>query len=500
MSPHVGLWLAASIVALMPIAWVYAWLMLFARVGPLILLFSIVYGGCCARAAFLTAGLGKARNSKRMAWIGAGIGIIGWYWQWVAWLSLASTQPSLATLLNHVSPTVIDLAASPRSMYVLAMQIRDAMLVDENGTSLVKSPGFAWILEIVYGAAVSAAFAWSRARRPFCEVGDNWGEVLALPRRHALITDCEDFIKQMEVDARDALDSLTSFPSTEQGFSTIAVTICRPSKQAFVTVKNIAIAVKDGVKKEKESIVIENLSIKIDLADDLIRQSATGGNLRSAPAVEDDLPELQPAIDNLEAGNYADVLTSVAPYLESDRERISKDAIRLAALANSRLNQWDLALGHWRNLFDREATAHNALQVATASVMAGNVVQGEQWMSTAVTLNKTTGDVPSLLIQTNFITALKNSGNFERALPYLQNLKEIYEQLHITDPTFLYLRGVPHFSTFLENSREVVVNVLSISEATRWYESMLPNIDSSGQEELSSWIKNGMPELPQPIA
>lgn len=72
--------------------------------------------------------------------------------------------------------------------------------------------------------------------------------------------------------------------------------------------------------------------------------------------------------------------------------------------------------------------------------------------------------------------------------------------LHITDPTFLYLRGVPQLSVFLENSREVVTSALSQSEARRWYESIMANIDSSGQEALSRWIHNGMPELPQSIA
>ena len=104
-----------------------------------------------------------------------------------------------------------------------------------------------------------------------------------------------------------------------------------------------------------------------------------------------------------------------------------------------------------------------------------------------------------MLIQTNFITALKNSGNADRAMPYLEKVKAIYEELHITDPTFLYLRGVPLFAVFLENSREVVTRALSKSDVIQWYESMMPNIDSAGQEELSRWIRSGMPELPQSI-
>ncbi len=54
-----------------------------------------------------------------------------------------------------------------------------------------------------------------------------------------------------------------------------------------------------------------------------------------------------------------------------------------------------------------------------------------------------------MLIKTNFITALKNSGNAKLALPYLEEVKGIYEDLHHTDPTFLAIRGVPQFAAFL---------------------------------------------------
>ncbi|MES2756702.1 MAG: hypothetical protein V4693_04950 [Pseudomonadota bacterium] len=85
--------------------------------------------------------------------------------------------------------------------------------------------------------------------------------------------------------------------------------------------------------------------------------------------------------------------------------------MHLTALANSWLQRWPDPLNCWRGLFDREATAYNAQQVATAAVIAGNVAQGEQWYGTAGKLNAFSPDIPWMLIKTNFITALKNSGN-----------------------------------------------------------------------------------------
>jgi hypothetical protein len=125
-----------------------------------------------------------------------------------------------------------------------------------------------------------------------------------------------------------------------------------------------------------------------------------GGSLHSLPIAETTPPELEKAVDHLEAGEYENVLVCAAQYLTSTESHLCMDAIRLSALANSRLERWHSALECWRSLFDRDATAHNALQLATASVMAGNVAQGEQWFVTASRLNAISADVPWMLIKT----------------------------------------------------------------------------------------------------
>jgi hypothetical protein len=477
---RVFIWAAFFVLGLMP--------------GPLIVLYPIGYGVLCARAVFLTTKWGKARNPGRMFKVGAAIGLVCWYCQWVAWMSLASTGASVAPLLGHAH-SIIDFATDPHLMYTLAMQIRELWLLDDEGVSLVKSPGFAWVLEIAYITLTSGLVAYVRAGQPFCETSDAWGEITELPQRHAFITEEAEFVKQMETDPRETLDILTSAAATESGFSTIKLTLCRPSGKAFVTVDNTAISMDGRNESKKNRTVICDLKIDIALADDLIRQCAMGGALQPPPAAESNPPELQNAIDHLEAGNYEDALTSAAPYLTADEAHLCNDAIRLSALATSRLDRWSAALDFWRRLFDREATAHNALQVATSSVMAGNITQGEQWVGTAAKLNAISADVPWMLIKTNFITALKNSGNSKLALPYLEEVKGIYEDLHSTDASFLALRGVPQFSSFLDHSREIVTSALTQNEVKQWYESMIPHIDATGRTELTGWLNSGMSEV-----
>jgi hypothetical protein len=487
-------WTIVSTLAIAPIAYLYAWLSLFAQFGPLLLLYSIAFGAFCARAAFLTSKFGKARTPRRMFKIGACVGLVAWYLQWVAWMSLANTQSSVADLLSH-SRSMIDFATDPHLMYTIAMRVKDGNLLNDKGGSLSPGVGFFWIAEFVYITLMSGINASAKAGEPFCEASDAWPEVTKIPRRFAVITDEAEFVKHLHAAPRDALEMLTSTAATEEGFSTIELTLCRPSGQAYLTVTN-TVTPTDGTRKsEKEHNVQSFLTIDLALADDLLRQSAMGGSLQPPPIPETTPPELQKAVNHLESGEYADVVACAAQYLTSRESHLCKDAIRLSALANSRLERWHPALECWRSLFDREATAHNALQLATASVMAGNVEQGEQWFVTAGRLNAISADVPWMLIKTNFITALKNSGNAKLALPYLEEVKGLYEDLHHTDPTFLALRGVPQFAAFLDHSREVVTSVLQKNEVIQWYESMIPHIDADGMTELNDWLKGGMQKL-----
>jgi hypothetical protein len=120
--------------------------------------------------------------------------------------------------------------------------------------------------------------------------------------------------------------------------------------------------------------------------------------------------------------------------------------------------------------------------------MAGEVARGEQWIAKALELNSAEPTVPGLTILTNFLTALTQTGQTKVAFPYLEQIKECYESLSITDSHFLWTRGVPFFETFLEKSSVITRAELGAEQAHAWYSSMLPHLDQSGREHLSEWL------------
>jgi len=68
----------------------------------------------------------------------------------------------------------------------------------------------------------------------------------------------------------------------------------------------------------------------------------------------------------------------------------------------------------------------------------------------------------------------------------IEELRSIYEQLKITDDTFVYIRGVP----FLSHTMDVAVDVFrGLGESfawSQWIDSFAEKLDDEGREYLES--------------
>lgn len=218
----------------------------------------------------------------------------------------------------------------------------------------------------------------------------------------------------------------------------------------------------------------------------------------AAPQIVPDPPELIAAIDHLTCGRFEEALAGAVVHTTAAHDSLRIDALRLCALATARLERWDASLSYWTTLFEEDGSALNALQVATSSTMAGDVEDGKIWIARARERNAVSQEMPDLQLTTNFITALVQSGHTAQALPYLDEVRAVYIGLGITDPTFLFTRHVPSFSTFLDNSLPIVKTVLGQEEGRAWYASMLPHLDAPGKKTLMSWLDQHIATTPTP--
>ncbi|UTH76622.1 hypothetical protein [Chromobacterium sp. IIBBL 290-4] len=204
-------------------------------------------------------------------------------------------------------------------------------------------------------------------------------------------------------------------------------------------------------------------------------------------------PQLAPAVAALQGEEWAAAVRLAQPYLEAKEPALRADAYRLCALATSRQGQWGTAFSCWLKLFELEPNAHNALQLASVSVMAGEIARGQAWMMKFDELNRQSREFSCAMAYANFASALAQAGHAAEALPYLTWLRELYRELKITDDMFLHQRGVPFFGAFLENSLPLLQTCLDDGELLAWYRAMLDDLDDAGRARLSGWLADAMP-------
>ncbi|MEO9384657.1 tetratricopeptide repeat protein [Chromobacterium phragmitis] len=204
-------------------------------------------------------------------------------------------------------------------------------------------------------------------------------------------------------------------------------------------------------------------------------------------------PELAAAADALQREDWPRALRLAQPHLEAKPAALRADAYRLCALAASRQAQWRTAFACWQKLFELEPSAHNALQLASASVMAGEVERGKAWLMKFDEINRASREFSCAAAYVNFISALAQAGHARETLPYLTWLRELYRQLKITDDSFLHQRGVPFFAVFLENSWPLLLQCLNETQVREWYGAMLADLDDDGCAALRGWLDEMMP-------
>jgi hypothetical protein len=453
----------------LPLSWVYAWcavhlprfVMPFVTIGYFVLLLT---GAISVREN------GKVRSPVLMYVLAGVIGVAGWYFQWAQWGKMAGE------LTGAAWPGVLEVMLMPTGLMSAVVTMKGA------GVWAVLSV----TMEFLLLAVLPALIASSGAAQPFCETSKTWVSEIKLGHCYGTIAeaDVKQFTAALAADPEQLMALLPELQGDPDTYSALSLYACEGNPEAYVSVWNVTRSVKDGKVREARTNLVEFLRISPDTARALVELDE-----QAAPAAGPaDPEELKTALQALHEEHFEAALAAAIPHCGADNDALRNDANRICAIACARLARWAEASAYWETLFTREATSHNALQVASCSVMAGELAKGEQWFARVLEVNAQTSDTPLINSYTNFISALDMSGQHRAALPYLEWVRDIYQHLHITDATFLTLRGVPFFGSFLDKSAPIVAASMDASQARSWYAAMLAHIDQDGQDELNAWM------------
>jgi hypothetical protein len=480
----------AAITAL-PAAWVYAYIRIHAPL-PVHFFFAFLFAIWLGISTKYIATHGKVRNSKWIGKLGLLIGLMGWYVQWVAYSAIILqdsrlSSGSLIVNFTHMAanPTYPAAVAAAR-LHAGAGEIAGWHI---GGWAFVIS----WLIELCTLLGVPYLLGRARASEPFCERSGTWAKPVELPGKFAFIDPAESVLQKLNSDPEHLFAVLK--PLSDSGplnYSKVTLYRCSCGCDPFISVSNTKVSLTNQKPNETSLPFVNFLRLPGADPEAVIQRIAQLEPLSAATASspgQDTAPELLGAINDLDAGRFEAALAAVSPYVHATQDNLRIDAVRLSAMATAHLGRWNESLSFWDALFNEEPTVDNALQVAASSAMAGDVTRGEEWIAMARQMNAASHEIPEISILTTFVSALTQCGQMKAALPYLDEIKNFYVSLGVTDSTYLYTRGVPFFGGFLLNSAAAIRSALGFEQGEAWYRSMLPHLDESGREELSTWLE-----------
>lgn len=190
----------------------------------------------------------------------------------------------------------------------------------------------------------------------------------------------------------------------------------------------------------------------------------------------------------LQSEKYDEVILGAGKLLGNPNEHITKDASKLIGMALFRQAKYQEALPYFQRATEYDPEVNDWFNVISTGTLSKNIEIGRHALEKAIQLQHDTGykAQPSIpLMRLHYACALRDIGKFLLALEQINELRKIYEQLKITDTTFVYLRGVP----FLSNTMVVAVDVFnglgSSFNSKEWIESFSSNLDEEGQIYLT---------------
>lgn len=438
---------------------------------------------------------GHSRSRRFNVVAGGFLGFVALWVQWVLWIRMGFDQgPKMA---------IVFATSSPLGWVGFLGLLSERLTQLEPNRFLVHWLPLLWAAEAALLLWLPASIARMAADEPYSEIARAWS-----------VKDVEgelwwDAGSSSELRARlehEGVNFLLSLPRAVEVSATVAsqwwtVSIAGSKVAADPVARWLDVGVvvqtrdEKGKVKSERSLVVSEWIVSEAEYDELAEHLR--GKAVQAPISEDDNapyplrptpPELADAVEALQREAFVRASQLAAPHRDSSNSAVRADALRICALCRAREEAWGEAFGDYLALFELESTAMNALQLATTSVMCGELARGEAWFEKACQINADGRSIPWPKLHTNFLSALEQKGEFSAGLPYVERLRDMFQGMTTTDDHVVFMHGFPFLSVFLERSLPYLRASKAEAEVVAWYESMRDHLDMGGQAKLDQWL------------
>jgi len=182
---------------------------------------------------------------------------------------------------------------------------------------------------------------------------------------------------------------------------------------------------------------------------------------------------------------FEEVLQEVQPYRSSLDTYVVKEAYGLTALSYFRLEQYEQARATFEWLSNEYGDINDWFNLMTSAILAGKIDQGMEAYTQAKELRAQAENdegVPIPQMMYYACRALADAKEYDRAFKVLNELIDIHKQLHITDDTFLYMRGVPMLPHTMEAAKIILTARKDKMDIDTWFAMLDASLDEEGRE------------------
>lgn len=190
----------------------------------------------------------------------------------------------------------------------------------------------------------------------------------------------------------------------------------------------------------------------------------------------------------LQNEKYEEVIPEAKKLLGHKSAPIAKDANKLIGMALFRQAKYQEALPYFQKATEYNPEINDWFNVITSGTLSKDVEVGRNAFDKAVQLQLDSGhkEQPSIpFMRQYYACALRDIGEYDLALEQINELRQIYEQLKITDTTFVYIRGVPFLSHTMDVAVDVFNGLGASFDAQEWIDSFSSKLDEEGREYLN---------------
>lgn len=182
------------------------------------------------------------------------------------------------------------------------------------------------------------------------------------------------------------------------------------------------------------------------------------------------------------AEKFQDTIFEAEKYIATHANADRTNANKLIGLASFRLMNYAksekifVALAHESDSFD------DWFNVLTSSTMNKNIdlseIAFEKVLKSYTDSSEQKGaSLPQVYLY--YMQALRDVKEYEKALHQFSQLLKYYMQVHITDSTFLYMRGIPFFEHAIDASKKILENNDKV-KVERLLDELQNKIDEEG--------------------